>query len=184
MSNLLFLTADDFELRKGTKGNIVCHDIPGYSLVLFYSTQCKYCKELIPIFKQLPGSISGCQFGMINVSKNKDIVHMSRNSIAPIDYVPYVILFINGKPSMRYDGPADVQTIQKFVIDVSNRFKGQNFNRQQQNTNQNNQNNQNNQQAKIRHQEKRIPEYCIGKPLCGDDKRCYLEFDTAYVKGK
>ncbi len=131
MSNLLFLTADDFELRKGTKGNIVCHDIPGYSLVLFYSTQCKYCKELIPVFKQLPGSISGCQFGMINVSKNKNIVHMSRNSIAPIEYVPYVILFINGKPSMRYDGPADVQTIQKFVIDVSNRFKGQNFNRHQ-----------------------------------------------------
>lgn len=179
MSNLLFLTSEDFELRKGTKGNIVCHDIPGYSLVLFYSTQCKYCKELIPVFKQLPGSISGCQFGMINVSKNKNIVHMSRNSIAPIEYVPYVILFINGKPSMRYDGPADVQTIQKFVIDVSNRFKGQNFNRQQQQSA-----HQQGQQAKIRQPDKRIPEYCIGKPLCGDDKRCYLEFDTAYVKGQ
>ena len=179
MSNLLFLTADDFELRKGTKGNIVCHDIPGYSLVLFYSTQCKYCKELIPVFKQLPGSISGCQFGMINVSKNKNIVHMSRNSIAPIEYVPYVILFINGKPSMRYDGPADVQTIQKFVIDVSNRFKGQNFNRQEEQST-----HQKGQQAKIRQQDKRIPEYCIGKPLCGDNKRCYLEFNTAYVKGQ
>ena len=178
MSNLLFLTSDDFELRKGTKGNIVCHDITGYSLVLFYSTQCKYCKELIPVFKQLPGSISGCQFGMINVSKNKNIVHMSRNSIAPIEYVPYVILFINGKPSMRYDGPADVQTIQKFVIDVSNRFKGQNFNRQQQSTHK-----QGQEQAKIHQREKRIPEYCIGNPICGDDKRCYLEFDTAYVKG-
>ena len=178
MSNLLFLTSDDFELRKGTKGNIVCHDITGYSLVLFYSTQCKYCKELIPVFKQLPGSISGCQFGMINVSKNKNIVHMSRNSIAPIEYVPYVILFINGKPSMRYDGPADVQTIQKFVIDVSNRFKGQNFNRQQQSAHK-----QGQEQAKIHQREKRIPEYCIGNPICGDDKRCYLEFDTAYVKG-
>ena len=180
MSNLLFLTSEDFELRKGTKGNIVCHDITGYSLVLFYSTQCKYCKELIPVFKQLPGSISGCQFGMINVSKNKNIVHMSRNSIAPIEYVPYVILFINGKPSMRYDGPADVQTIQKFVIDVSNRFKGQNFNRQQQSAHKQGQGQG---QAKIHQREKRIPEYCIGNPVCGDDKRCYLEFDTAYVKG-
>ena len=42
----------------------------------------------------------------------------------------------------------------------------------------------NGQQARIRQQEKRIPEYCIGKPLCGDDKRCYLEFNTAYVKGQ
>ena len=104
---------------------------------------------------------------------------MSRNSIAPIEYVPYVILFINGKPSMRYDGPADVQTIQKFVIDVSNRFKGQNFNRQEGQSA-----HQKGQQAKIRQQDKRIPEYCIGKPLCGDNKRCYLEFDTAYVKGQ
>jgi thioredoxin-like negative regulator of GroEL len=181
MSNLLFLTADDFELRKGSKGNIVCHDIPGYSLVLFYSTQCKYCKELIPIFKQLPGSISGCQFGMINVSKNKNIVHMSRNSIAPIEYVPYVILFINGKPSMRYDGPADIYTIQKFVIDVSKRFKGQNFNRKNE-QNSNDSNSQINNQVNIRQHSKRIPEYCIGQPLCGDDNKCYLEFDTAYVK--
>ena len=82
---------------------------------------------------------------------------------------------------MRYDGPADAQTIQKFVIDVSNRFKGQNFNRKQK---QPNQQQPNQPQAKIRQQEKRIPEYCIGKPLCGDDKRCYLEFDTAYVKGR
>mgnify|MGYP007000446462 len=64
------------------------------------------------------------------------------------------------------------------------RFNGQNFNRQQNKTphqsdNPNNPNNPN-----IRQHKKRIPEYCIGKPLCGDDKRCYLEFDTAYVKGQ
>jgi len=27
-----------------------------------------------------------------------------------------------------------------------------------------------------------IPEYCIGKPLCGKNKRCYVKYDDAYKK--
>ena len=49
MSGLLFLTNDDFVLNKGTKGNILCTSIQGFSLILFYSTQCPHCKSLIPI---------------------------------------------------------------------------------------------------------------------------------------
>lgn len=177
MSNLLFLTADDFELRKGTKGNIVCNDIPGYSLILYYSTQCPHCKNLIPIFKRLPGSVSGCQFGMINVSKNKNIVHMSKNSVAPLKYVPYIILYINGKPCMRYDGPANIASLQRFVVEVSHKFKGQAFTQQTQR-----QTASSGEQAQIRQRPNRIPEYCIGKPLCGDGEVCYLDFDDAYVK--
>ena len=95
MSGLLFLTSDDFGLNKGVRGNIMCNTIQGFSLVLFYSTQCDHCKELIPIFKQLPGTVGGCQFGMINVSNNRKCVIMSRDTIAPIQVVPYIILYIN-----------------------------------------------------------------------------------------
>ena len=68
MSGLLFLAIEDFVLSKGTKGNILCTSIPGFSLILYYSTQCPHCQTLIPIFKKLPGSINGCQFGIINIS--------------------------------------------------------------------------------------------------------------------
>ena len=74
MSGLLFLTADDFQLVKGVKGNIMCTGIQGFSLILFYSVQCEHCQSLIPIFKTLPGTVGGCQFGMINVSNNKQCV--------------------------------------------------------------------------------------------------------------
>ena len=173
MSGLLFLTADDFQLVKGTKGNIMCNGIQGFSLILFYSTQCSHCQELIPIFKQLPGTIGGCQFGMINVSHNKQCVMMSRNTVAPIEVVPYVILFINGKPYMRYQGPNNQAEISRFVVEGSRNIQEK--------------------QKLIKQDIKKdihypqnggIPAYAAGQPLCGpDDKVCYLEFNDAYGAG-
>jgi len=170
MSGLLFLTSEDFFINKGAKGNIMCHGIKGFSLILFYSTQCTHCQSLIPIFKELPGTIGGCQFGMINVSTNKTCIKMSKQTIAPIKYVPNIILCIEGKPFMRYNGPHDPAEIRRFVVEVANKVQ----NKQQFSND-----------ANIRKPDKNIPEYTIGKPLCGfgpDGNVCYLNFDDAYVK--
>lgn len=169
MSGLLFLTSDDFQLLRGSKGNIMGTTIPGFSLILFYSTQCSHCQKFIPVFKKLPGAVSGCQFGMINVSHNKKCIMMSRKTVAPIQVVPYIILYINGKPYMRYKGPQDPKEIARFIIEVSRRVnqapkRNPTFDN------------------KVRKDSKGgIPAYTIGKPLCGpDDDVCYLEFNNAY----
>ena len=173
MSGLLFLTTEDFQLAKGNKGSILCTSIPGFSLVLFYSTQCEFCQALIPIFKKLPGTVGGCQFGMINVSHNKQCVIMSRETIAPIQVVPYIILYINGKPYMRYQGPHDAREIARFIVEVAEKMQT----RQSFTTNTTTSNGANIKKS----QDGNIPEYTIGKPLCGpDDKVCYLDFSDAY----
>lgn len=181
MSGLLFLTTDDFHTIKGTKGNIMCNNIQGFSLILFYSTQCQHCQSLIPVFKQLPGTVGGCQFGMINVSQNKDCVLMSRETVAPIKVVPYVILYVNGKPYMRYQGPHDKREIARFIVEVSQKVQGEwnngQHNKQQVNTQ------QVNRQLKKASNEG-IPAYTIGQPLCGPDGICYLEFNGAYGSNK
>ena len=168
MSGLHFLTSDDFQIQRGSKGPILCTTLHGFSLILFYSTQCEHCQSLIPIFKRLPGSIGGCQFGMINVSHNKNCIIMSRQTIAPINEVPYIVLYVNGKPYMRYRGPHDPSEIGRFIIEVSQKVQtNQNFTKDDQRIKQNTKSG--------------IPEFTIGKPLCGtDDKVCYLEFDEAY----
>jgi hypothetical protein len=167
MSGLLFLSSDDFSVVKGNKGNILCHSIPGFSLILFYSTQCVHCQNLIPLFKKLPGTIGGCQFGMINVSSNKQCVQMSKDTISPISYVPYIVLYIQGKPFMRYNGPHDAEEIKRFVIEVANKIQSkQTFSSEN---------------VKEPQNGKGIPEFSIGKPLCGqDDDVCYLNFNDAY----
>lgn len=169
MSGLLFLTSDDFVVTKGSKGSILCHGIPGFSLILFYSTQCQHCQTLIPIFKKLPGTIGGCQFGMINISTNKQCVKMSNETIAPIEYVPYIILYIQGKPFMKYNSSYDVETIKRFVIEVANKVQ----NKTKFSTD------------NVKNVDKSIPEYSIGHPIIGDmdDKRCYITMD-GYLKDK
>jgi len=166
MSGLLFLSSDDFVLSKGTKGNILCTSIPGFSLILFYSTQCPHCQNLLPIFKRLPGSINGCQFGIINVSTNKTCIRLSKDTISPITYVPYIILYINGRPFLRYSGPAIESEIRRFVFEVAQKVQSkQKFS---------------NEQVKedVRGH---IPAFTIGIPKCDEDV-CYLEFDDAYDK--
>jgi thiol-disulfide isomerase/thioredoxin len=170
MSGLLFLSIDDFKILKGTKGNILCHSIEGFSLILFYSTQCPHCQKLIPIFKKLPGSIGGCQFGMINIStsQNKKLIKISKETIAPIEYVPHIILFVNGKPFMRYQGPPDGDTIRKFVLEIAQKV--------------NNKQKFSNETVK---EDPRvgIPLYTIGHPLYGHDNVTYLLMEEAYPEG-
>ena len=169
MNSLLFLTSEDFQIHKGAKGNIMCHSIPGFSLILFYSTQCEHCKTLIPIFKQqLPGTVGGCQFGIINVSHNKQCVLMSRQTIAPIKVVPYIILYVNNKPWIRYRGPHDAGEIARFIVEVSQSI-------------QNKKKNPKTQKKIVKDPNGGIPAYTIGKPLYGNEEDvCYLEFNNAY----
>lgn len=165
-SGLLFLSNDDFILSKGTKGNILCTSIPGFSLILFYSTQCPHCQKLIPIFKKLPGTIGGCQFGMVNVSTNKECIRLSKDTIAPITYVPYVLLYINGRPFMRYNGSYSLEELKRFVIDVATKIETK-------------------QKFTSEHVKEdprgRIPAYTIGIPKC-DEEECYFPYDDAYTK--
>ncbi len=165
MSSLLFLSSNDFTVQQGTNGNILCTDISGISLVLFYSTQCVYCQKLIPIFKELPSTINGCQFVMINVSTNKRIVDMARQTILPIKYVPLIVMYVHGKPYYRYEGPKDINEIRRFILEMAN-----NIQNKQQFT------------GKDSNNKSSIPGYTIGHPLTGDDMVCYLEFDQAYEK--
>lgn len=169
MSGLLFLRSEDFNVQAGTRGDIVCNVIRGVSLVLFYSPKCGYCQRLIPIFKKLPGTIGGCQFGMINVTTENTIVLMSRNTIVPIEYVPLIILYVNGKPFIRYDGDHDEVQIRKFLMDVTSKLQAkEKFIKDSKETKGSN--------------KRQIPEYSTGYPLYGEDDEYYLEFDEAYDK--
>jgi len=168
MSALLFLTSDDFNIQKGQKGDILCNNIKGYSIVLFYSTQCVHCQNLIPIFKSLPGTIANCQFAMINVSTQKNVILLSRNTIAPITFVPYIIFYVNGRPFMKYNGPHVSDEIKRFILEITRNL--QNKQKFYQDT------------TDKHEKEKKIPEYTTGVPKNCTDGVCYLEFDEAYTK--
>lgn len=162
MNTLLFLSADDFSLSQVSNDTtIMKNPIQGFSLVLFYSAQCEFSRRLVPIFNQMPESLSGCYFAMINVTtaKNRKIINMSQRSNTTITHVPLIILYFNGEPCLRYDGDnPTIDTLTKFVIEVSTSFYKENtFN-----------------QATSK-----IPSFTIGVPKC-EDGVCYMEYKRAY----
>jgi thiol-disulfide isomerase/thioredoxin len=129
MSGILFYGSADFSLRQGENGSLLCltYDAPGLTLVLFYSNHCEYCENLIKKFKQLPGIFNGCQFSMVNVSQHPDIPERSSNTMAAITYVPDVILYVNGSPYIRYDGPHEIDQITNFIVEIYKKVQQINF---------------------------------------------------------
>lgn len=169
--SLLFLSDEDFFIGKGTKGPILCTNIPGYSLILFYSDKCPHCRVLEPLFNRLPGTIQGCQFGKLHVDNNKQCIRLSKNTISPITYVPNIFLYVGGRPFMKYNGPHDIDNIRRFVIEVAQKV----------------QNKQKFSNENVKEEPRgKIPEFTIGYPVYGDpdDMRTYLEFNEAYTDDK
>lgn len=162
MSSLLFLTSQDFNVTQGTNGQLLTHQIMGFSLIMFYSPKCVHSNKLIPIFRQLPQFVAGCKFGMLNVTNQRDIVRMSSQTIVPITYVPLIILYINGKPYMKYEGSSDINEIRTFILQIANSIQ--------------NQNSFSNGAIETRNE---LPKYG-GIPLCGEDDVSYLEYIEAY----
>ncbi len=167
--SLLFLETDDFEVKQSPNGGtVLCNKLPNYSLILFYSTKCEICKTLLPIYKKLPRMVVGCQFGIVNVSNCKDLVQMSKTTKTVLEYVPYIVIYINGRPFMSYEGRHNENDIAKFVQDVYNdeTKRQKNFVAE-----------------KNKHITTDIPSYTIGVPVKGDTKSqiCYITW-LDYVK--
>lgn len=125
--SILFLTNEEFSIKEVNSSQLLCCDIKGFFLCLLYSTECPHCDEMIQIFKNLPGTIGGCQFGVINVSKNKKVIIDSMKTENQIKYVPMCILYHNGIPRVLYKGPRNIQAIQKFVVEVAEKLSKESF---------------------------------------------------------
>jgi hypothetical protein len=110
---------------------------------------------------------------MINVSSNKQCITISKNTIAPITYVPYIILYFNGKPYMVYKGPYDANEIRRFVLEVAgNLQKKQKFAEAPK-------------QVQKGGHKKTIPDYTVGIPVYGQGNAVtYLDFEIAYPDEK
>lgn len=199
MSGLLFLTKDDLHLEESSKGGLIlCNCVRrGISVVLFYSAHCEHCTKLIPIFKRMPGHITGVQFALSLV--NQAIATLSKKTIAPIQYVPLIILFVNGRPFIRYDGAFTEHEIKSFIIDYGNKISARERdtfqNRQKQAVPQQQTYNQSYQQQRSQpprqdlygipynvrvDNDHDVPDYISGIGIPKRDDVTYLEFDEAY----
>lgn len=180
MSTIIFLTGDDFTVQRLNNADYLCSNIKGISVKLFYSTRCGFCQDIIPIFKRLARIMPNCQFCMINIDLHKSVIENSKLTIDPIKYVPYIVLYANQRPIIKYSGPHTIDKISKFVSDVSKTLSVQKFFKQEEEVK--------SKEAPI------IPAYTIGIPCSSSTARkndetrickdgiCYLHELDAYKK--
>jgi hypothetical protein len=129
-NNVLSISEDDFYITQGTKGKILVTQIPGISFILFHADagKCQHCEIVIPQFKQLARSelMTGCKFYLCNLSRNQNLIRMSAQTIAPFEYVPYMLLYFDGRPIARYDsddGEFDINDCAEFLQEMIKRLQ-------------------------------------------------------------
>jgi hypothetical protein len=125
MSRVTYLNEKDFFLSKGNK-NVLCTTRKGISVVMFSSRKCKHCEETYPIFSKL--SIIDykvpCSFGVLLAEDNIQVILSSRTSTSPIEATPYIIIYVNGRPSMAYTGNRDLKSMSAFIYEFVTRIGG------------------------------------------------------------
>lgn len=168
MSGLVFLQAEDFRIEQDAKGPLLCHRQGGLCLILFYSRQCESCKRFLPKFKTLPGS-SPCFFGMVDIDRaQRRIVRLSEQTVSPITFVPDLILYVDGRPIVRYRGPREIEEILRFISEATQRMQhGQNFTKGKIC------------RAPAKGDKDQIPSYC-GFKMMTDEDVCYVTYNEAY----
>jgi len=171
MNSVIKLQTNDHKIDQGTKGKILCNGIKGISLVMFYSPLCPISQTLLPEFRRLPQVINGCKFCILNINENQDIITLSEQTISPIEFVPYIIFYINGRPFLQYDDDATLTKLLAFVNYAMKLVESkQNFIEKG---------------AKV---DSDIPKYSIAKPYlefkCDEKNFCYLAYSDAYKGGQ
>ncbi|MBL4898546.1 MAG: hypothetical protein JKX76_02740 [Colwellia sp.] len=165
----------DFYVGRGKKGPLLCTRVNGLVISLFYSNDCVHCKQLVPEFKRLSRAIHGAKFAMINLKTNMNVARMASNTIAPIKFVPLIMVHIRNKPYVQYAGERTFDALKEFVIKVADSIKRKRVGRFVKNL-----------RDQPVNQGRAIPLYTVGRPVQGDceDGVCYLDFSTAYIDGQ
>ncbi len=116
MSNeVIELTPDDFKILNTPRGDVIETILKGVSLILFYNPECKYSQTFMPLLDQMNNTI-GCLFAKFNIVKYSTHTALSLKTKTPLTYTPYIVLYVNGKPYMSYNGPPDEIEMKKLIM--------------------------------------------------------------------
>jgi hypothetical protein len=93
------LSNESFYIDNSTGKPLFCSKLPGISFVVFHSSTDEVSQNFMGQFRMLPGSIHMCTFAECDIYRQREVIWKSNQTSVPIRYVPFMILYINGKPA-------------------------------------------------------------------------------------
>jgi thiol-disulfide isomerase/thioredoxin len=124
---LIELNADAFRKLKGSKGYVLgIPNAENLTLLMFYSTQCEYCDQAMPELARLSRHLREnnlpIQVAVCDVGKNRAVIKEAADTVDPIKYVPYTVIYLKDKPYVRYNGNKVAEEMFKYLIEVMRRI--------------------------------------------------------------
>ena len=123
---ILHLNSKHFDITESKNNNkILSCTLPGLVFVFFYvdyvdpnrMKKCDNCELLKPEFERLSKKLekSYFTFAAVNLNTHADIAKKSMQTKIKINYVPYLILFVDGVPYLRYDSTGASDQMEYFL---------------------------------------------------------------------
>ena len=118
--SILHLTNNDFYVDNGKKGKVMCTTQKDILFAFFHlnDNECSNCTTMIPEFVTVAKRLPQIKYALVNLSKYPDIFKKTVDTIAPIKYVPYLIIFVNNRPFLRYDGGKSSSEMYEFIKEL------------------------------------------------------------------
>ena len=118
--SILHLTNNDFYVDNGKKGKVMCTTQKDILFAFFHlnDNECSNCTTMIPEFVNVAKRLPQIKYALVNLSKYPEIFKKTVDTIAPIKYVPYLIIFVNNRPFLRYDGGKSSSEMYNFIKEL------------------------------------------------------------------
>ena len=118
--SILHLTNNDFYVDNGKKGKVMCTTQKDILFAFFHlnDNECSNCTTMIPEFVNVAKRLPQIKYALVNLSKYPEIFKKTVDTIAPIKYVPYLIIFVNNRPFLRYDGGKSASEMYEFIKEL------------------------------------------------------------------
>jgi len=179
-NKFIYLSNRDFVIGQGAKGPVIrAEGLKGFFLVAFIADNCVHCENLLETMSEIHESVPHCNLSILNFSEgaNIEVAKKSQKTILPIKSTPVIVMYVDGKPFMRYDGARTANGLIRFVDDVINLFN------QSKGQREGNDGNDEKNEEERPNWEELIPGFTVGIPynmVCNDVGKCYFQYDDLY----
>lgn len=100
--SVIQLNINNFVETKTQSGRVSLNiNVPGVSMVMFKLANCKGCSIMEPEFASFAND-GRLKIATIDLTYNRALIGMARNSTTPIQKTPHVIMYVDGKPLAIY----------------------------------------------------------------------------------
>lgn len=112
------LTPGDFHVVDTPKGKLIQSHLKDIMLVLFYKEDCETSSKIKSILQLISATDIECTFGYFNADIYPDYIKNSLKTKTPVNEIPYLVIFANGRPYMSYSGNFNAIDITKLITYV------------------------------------------------------------------